>query len=150
MTAPRQILPGTTYMVTRRCIGSRFLLRPSSRSDALFRYILAVAAQRFGIRIHALCVMPNHFHCVLTDPHCKLPKFEQCLDGLVARSFNALYGRWESFWAPGSYSAVRLLTPASIVEKAAYTLANPVKAGLVRRGRQYPGIWVAAGLTGER
>ncbi len=150
MTAPRQILPGTTYMVTRRCIGSKFLLRPSSRSDALFRYILAVAAERFGIRIHALCVMPNHFHCVLTDPHCKLPKFEQCLDGLVARSFNALYGRWESFWAPGSYSAVRLLTPASIVEKAAYTLANPVKAGLVRRGRQYPGIWVAAGLTGER
>jgi REP element-mobilizing transposase RayT len=147
MTAPRQILPHTTFMVTRRCLGRKFLLRPSRKTDDLFRYILAVAAERFGILIHALCVMPNHFHCVLTDPFGKLPKFEQYLDGLVARSFNALHGRWESFWAPGSYSAVRLLSRATVVEKAAYVLANPVKAGLVRHGREWPGLRLAAGTT---
>jgi hypothetical protein len=30
-----------------------------------------------------------------------------------------------------------------VVEKAAYVLANPVAAGLVRRGREWPGLWSA-------
>jgi REP element-mobilizing transposase RayT len=137
-------------MLSRRCIGRRFLLRPSAESDHLFRYVLAVAAARYGIRLHAGCVMPNHFHLVLTDPRGELPRFEQYLDGLVARAFNALYGRWESFWAPGSYSAVHLLTQAAVIEKVTYALANPVEAGLVRRGREWPGIWFAAGLTEAR
>lgn len=148
MTLPRRITPSATLMITRRCFGRMLLLRPSQASNELFRYILAVAAERFGVWIHAYCVMSNHFHCVLTDPHGNLPRFEQYLDGLVARSLNALHGRWESFWAPGSYSAVRLLTPAAIVEKAAYVLANPVAAGLVRRGAEWPGLWGAAGLSG--
>ncbi|HYD53900.1 MAG TPA: hypothetical protein VEA99_14785 [Gemmatimonadaceae bacterium] len=145
---PRQIIPGATVMITRRCFGRMLLLRPSAASNALFLYILAVAARRFGVLLHAFCVMSNHFHCVLTDPHGNLPKFEQYLDGLVARSFNAIHGRWESFWAPGSYSAVRLLTPAAVVEKAAYVLANPVAAGLVRRGSEWPGVWGGAGVGG--
>jgi hypothetical protein len=29
MTAPREIIPGTTYLVTRRCTQRQFLLRPS-------------------------------------------------------------------------------------------------------------------------
>jgi REP element-mobilizing transposase RayT len=146
MTAPRQIIPGATLMITRRCLGRMFLLRPSKATNELFHYVLAVAAERYGIYLHAICVMSNHFHCILTDPLGHLPKFEQYLDGLVARSLNALHGRWESFWAPGSYSAVRLLSPRTIVQKAAYTLANPVSAGLVRHGAEWPGLWAAAGL----
>jgi REP element-mobilizing transposase RayT len=146
MTVARQVLPGTTLLITRRCFGRMFLLRPSKQGNDLFRYILAVAAGRFGVLIHAYCVLSNHFHCVLTDPKGNLPRFEQYLDGLVARSFNALHGRWESFWAPGSYSAVCLATPADVLDKAAYVLANPVAAGLVRRGAEWPGLWAAAGL----
>lgn len=148
MTLPRHITPGSTIMITRRCFGRMLLLRPSKVGNALFQYILGVAAERFGVLLHAFCVMSNHFHCVLTDPRGNLPRFEQYLDGLVARSFNALHGRWESFWAPGSYSAVRLLSPAAIVEKAAYVLANPVAAGLVRRAAHWPGLSAAAGLGG--
>lgn len=146
MTIPRQVLPGATLMITRRCFGRMLLLTPSDATNTLFAYVLAVAAQRYGILVHALCVMSNHFHCVLTDPLGNLPKFEQLLDGLVARSMNAMLGRWESFWAPGSYSAVRLLSPRDVVQKVAYTLANPVAAGLVRRGVEWPGLWAAAGL----
>jgi REP-associated tyrosine transposase len=143
MTAPRQVLPGATYLVTRRCAQRQFLLRPSRATDDVFRYLLAVAARRFGIRVHVYCVLSNHFHLVVTDPGAHLPAFEQYLDSLVARALNAALGRWESFWAPSSYSAVALHSTADIIEKAAYVLANPVAAGLVRHGRDWPGLWSA-------
>jgi len=146
MTAPRQILPGTTYLVTRRCAQRQFLLRPSQVTNDVFRYVLAVAARRFGIQVHAYCVLSNHFHLVVTDPGARLPAFEQYLDSLVARALNASLGRWESFWAPSSYSAVALHSSEDIVEKAAYVLANPVAAGLVRSARDWPGLWSAPEL----
>ncbi len=143
MTAPRQVLPGTTYLVTRRCTQRQLLLRPSPTTGAIFLYVLAVAARRFGIRVHAFCVLSNHYHLVVTDPGAQLPAFGQYLDSLVARATNASLGRWESFWAPSSYSAVALANPADILDKAAYMLANPVAAGLVRHGREWPGLWSA-------
>ncbi len=148
MTAPRQVLPGTTYLVTRRCAQRQFLLRPSKTTNAIFLYVLSVAARRFGMKIHAFCVLSNHFHLVLTDPFARLPAFEQYLDSLVARAVNASLGRWESFWAPSSYSAVALVSPADVVEKTAYVLANPVAAGLVRFGREWPGLWSGPELVG--
>jgi REP element-mobilizing transposase RayT len=141
MTAPRQVLKGSTYLVTRRCSQRQFLLRPSATTNAIFRYVLAVSAKKYGILVHAYCVMSNHFHLVVTDPKAQLPAFAQHLASLVARALNASLGRWESFWAPASYSAVRLTEPEDILEKTAYTLANPVAAGLVRHGTEWPGLW---------
>jgi putative transposase len=140
VTAPRQILPGASYLVTRRCSERRFFLRPSRLSNAIFLFVLAIAAKRFGVRVHAFCVLSNHFHLVVTDPEARLPAFVQYLCSIVARATNALLGRWEAFWAPGSYSAVRLESPEDIVAKTAYALANPVAARLVRRGTEWPGL----------
>jgi REP element-mobilizing transposase RayT len=141
MTAPRQVLPGTTYLVTRRCAQRQFLLKPSKATNEVFLYLLALAADRFGIRVHAYCVLSNHYHLVVTDPDARLPAFQQFLDALVARALNASLGRWEAFWAPNSYSAVTLVSTSDIVDKVAYVLANPVAAGLVRSGRLWPGLW---------
>ena len=105
MTAPRRILRGATYLVTRRCSERRFFLRPSASTTAIFQYVLAVAALRYNVLIHAYCVMSNHYHLVVTDPDAQLPEFSRYLDSLVARAVNASLGRWEAFWAPGSYSA---------------------------------------------
>jgi len=141
MTAPRQVLPGATYLVTRRCTQRQFLLRPGRLVNEVFLYVLALAARRFGIRIHAFCVLSNHYHLVLTDPHARLPAFGQFLDSLVARAMNASLGRWEHFWASNSYSAVALGSPQDILDKTAYVLANPVAAGLVRSAMDWPGLW---------
>ena len=141
MTAPRRVVPGTTYLVSRRCTQREFLLKPSALSNLIFKFVLAVAADRYGVLIHAVCVMSNHFHVVLTDPGANLPDFSRLLDGVVAKAMNALHGRWENFWAPSSYSAVTLVSPDDIVEKVAYTLANPAAADLVEHGRQWPGVW---------
>ncbi len=130
-------------MLTRRCSERRFFLRPSKAVNEIVSYVLAVAAERYGVVLHAFCVLSNHLHVVLTDVEGNLPAFERYLDSLIARSINALHGRWESFWAPGSYSAVALVGPQDVLAKCAYVLANPAAAGLVRRGREWPGLWSA-------
>jgi REP element-mobilizing transposase RayT len=141
MSLPRRVLPQKTYLITRKCAQRTFLLRPSDEANAVFRYVLAVAAERYRIQLHAVCVMSNHTHIVLTDPCANLPRFNQLLNALVARALNASLGRWEDFWNRKSYSAVTLVSPSDIVKEAAYTLANPVAAGLVRTGRMWPGVW---------
>jgi REP element-mobilizing transposase RayT len=141
MTAPRQVLAATTYLVTRRCLQRCFFLRPSRLTNETVGYLLALAAKRYGIQVHVFCVLSNHLHLVVTDPEAHLPAFFQFLDSLVARAINAALGRRETFWAPGAYSAVALITPDDVVAKSAYVLANPVAARLVRQARKWPGLW---------
>jgi len=43
---PSQVVPGRDYMITRRCSERRFFLRPDQDTNNVFRYCLALAAQR--------------------------------------------------------------------------------------------------------
>ena len=141
MTAPREIIPGRTYMVTRRCTQRQFLLRPSRATNQVFKYCLLVASKRFGILVHGFVVLSNHYHLVLTDIHGNLPMFMGWLNKHVAKSINALLGRWENLFDNGKYSAVVLEDEGAVRDKLAYTLANPVDAGLVKKARRWPGCW---------
>lgn len=140
MALPRRILPGRTYLLTRRCIDRRYLLKPSPIVDLILLYALAVAARRFGIDVHGFVFLSNHHHIVLTDVLGLLPRFAHWFHSIVARFLNAHYGRFESFWAPNSYSAVHLPGADEVEDKLAYVLANPVAAGLVEKGAAWPGL----------
>lgn len=136
--------------MSRRCSERRFFLRPSDTTNSIFLYILAVAAKRCGILVHAACVLSNHYHVLVTDPDARLPEFEQYLDGLVARATNASLGRFEGFWAAAtSYSAVVLTAPEDVVAKTVYALANPVAAGLVQAGDEWPGLRTSSDQLGS-
>jgi REP element-mobilizing transposase RayT len=148
MSAPRPVVKGTTYLVTRRCSERRFFLRPSRAVNEVFLFLLAVAAERFGLRVHLFCVLSNHFHLLLTDPKGRLPAFMQFLNGFLARVVNFIIGHKEAFFASGQYSAVELATPEDVLREAVYVLANPVAAGLVRFGHLWPGPWSAPERVG--
>ncbi len=147
---PRFILPGVTYLLTRRCAGRQLLLRPDPKVNQIFKFCLAVAAQRTGVAIHAFCVLSNHYHIVATDLHGNLPVFMHWLNEYVAKCLNSHWGRWESFWAPGSYSAVALADDEAVVAALVYTYTNPVNARLVRTHTDWPGaISMPADMDGE-
>jgi putative transposase len=148
MTAPRPIHPGTTYHITRRCTQQEFLLRPSAITNSILLYMIAVAAERTGVIIHAFCAMSNHLHLVLTDVCGRLPEFEHLLDGVAARALNVALGRSQALWDDDGYIAVVLATPQAVIDATAYVLANPVKAGLVASGREWPGLWSTPELIG--
>ncbi len=140
MTLPRRIVPNATYLVTRRCTQRKFLLKPSPRTTEIFKYCLAVAAQRTGVLVHAVAVMSNHYHAVCTDPEGRLPEFMTYLHRLTAVCMNAAMGRWENFWASEKPSAVLLENDDDILDKIVYTACNPVAAELVAKAAHWPGL----------
>jgi len=149
MSLPREIIPGATYLITRRTLRRHLLLRPDAAIRQLIIYLLAVSARRYGIQVHALVAMSTHLHLVVTDVHGLLPRFLQFFHRLVALGIKVLRG-WEGpVWDHEPTSAVRLLTRAAVVEKIAYTLANPVCAGLVWSAREWPGATVHVSDLGQ-
>ncbi|MCP3981031.1 MAG: hypothetical protein GY716_17175 [bacterium] len=132
--------------MSRRCLLRLFLLRPDSFVRRVFEFCLAHAAQRFSIRIHAYCVMSNHYHIVLTDTYGELPRFMHWLDEYVAKCLNRHHERTECFWGPGSFNAVRLVDTQAVLAAMLYVHLNPVEAGLTRSASEWPG---ARSLPGD-
>ena len=52
MTQPNRTLPGTTYMLTRRCSERLFFLRPDPLVNQVFKCVLAYAAAKTGVWVH--------------------------------------------------------------------------------------------------
>jgi putative transposase len=137
---PRRVVPGETYLITRRCYQRTCRLRPSAETNRIFLYCLAHAANRTGVAVHAVCVLSNHHHLVVTDIRGVLPDFLRELHRLTAKAMNASQGQWENLWAAEPCNAVRLVTDEDVEDKIAYVVTNPVAAGLVKQPEQWPGV----------
>jgi REP element-mobilizing transposase RayT len=140
MSIPREVLPGQTYMITRRCTQRQFLMRPDRETNNAFVYCLAEAAARYRIRVLFTAAMSNHHHTGIYDPDGNYPAFIEHFHKLFAKCQNALRGRWENFWSSEQTSVVRLVEPSDVLDKMTYALTNPVKDGLVERARHWPGV----------
>jgi REP element-mobilizing transposase RayT len=70
MSLPRPVYTGTTYMITRRCSERRLFLQPSPRVFQIFAFLMAVAAERTGVLLHAVCVLGNHVLCAAAHKTC--------------------------------------------------------------------------------
>jgi putative transposase len=140
MSMPREVLPGRFYMITRRCTQRQFLMRPDGETNNAFIYCLAIAADKFGIRVLFTVAMSNHHHTGIHDPDGTYPAFIEHFHKLFAKCQNALRGRWENFWSSEQTSVVRLIEPDDVINKMAYALSNPVKDGLVEKAHHWPGV----------
>jgi hypothetical protein len=76
------------------------LLRPDPATNNAFLYCLIAAAVRCEIGVLLPCAMSNHYHVVIFDRAGRYPEFIEHFHKLLARSQNALRGRWENFWSP--------------------------------------------------
>jgi putative transposase len=152
MAHPRRIVPGETYLITRRCYQRTLRLRPCTQTNRIFTYCLALAMQKTGVVLHAACVMSNHHHLVVTDPRGLLPDFLRELHRLTAKAMNAMQGESENLWAAEPCNVVRLTTDDDVEEKIGYVIANPVAAGLVKHPDQWPGFvaWGERSIRAER
>jgi REP element-mobilizing transposase RayT len=141
MSLPRRVLPNTTYMITRRCLGRRFLLRPDGAINNIFTYCLALAIEKHGVELHAACVMSNHYHLIVTDVEGVLPEFMGWLNRQLAMCIKRVRKWDEVVWEPNvAYSAVELEGTSEVLDKVGYVLLNPVSAALVRSPERWPGV----------
>ena len=143
---PRQIVPGGFWMLTRRTSQRLFLLRPDDEVNEAFLYVLAVAVEKYGIRLLGTCVESTHHHTVFQDPQGKAVEFYEHLHKMVAKVVNALRGRWEHFWSAEPPNLVALVEPTDVLDKLVYCLTNPVKDFLVERVHHWPGVNTLARL----
>jgi putative transposase len=147
---PRQVLPHQFYLVTRRCSRREFLLRPDPATNNAFLYCLINAALRCDIDVLMVCVMSNHYHAVIYDRAGRYPEFIEHVHKLVARSQNALRGRWENLWSSEQTCVVKLVGREAVMDKLVYTATNPIQAHLVERVHHWPGVNSLAALLSGR
>jgi REP element-mobilizing transposase RayT len=142
VSRPRSVLPGKTYFVTRRATRRHFLFRPDAQREmqGIFLYCLAVVAKEFGVIVHAVVVMSDHYHMVVTDVHGVFPDFTRELHRMLANVTKCHRGWAEEVFNKSQTSRVELLTVAAIIEKIAYVLANPVACFAVRYAYDWPGV----------
>jgi REP element-mobilizing transposase RayT len=126
-----------------------FMLRPDAKTKQLFEFCLALAVRMHRVLPLAWVVMSNHYHLVVYDPRGNVPAFMQHLNRLLASAFNARWGRRENFWSSDAPCITHLVTYADVMEKIAYTLANPVTAGLVDSVAEWMGSSSFAYLDGK-
>lgn len=138
MTLPRRVIPGA-YMVQRRVVHRRFYLQPSPATISIFLYCLAYAAKSTGVELHEFVAMTNHYHVVLSDPRCELPRFEQILNSFLARALNRHHGMRGTFWEREPFSGRYLPTDEDLMERCIYVLTNPCSANLVERASEWKG-----------
>ena len=139
MTAPRQILKGEFYLVTRRTLLRTYLLRPGPDVNRMFDYCLAEAAKKHNIDLIAWCAMSNHYHAVIYDPDGQVPAFIERFHKMLAKALSVHYRRFEGIWSRDQTCLTRLVTMGDVFDKVVYVLSNPAAAHLVEDIADWPG-----------
>jgi len=118
---------------------------PEAVRDIVLRHCLHDQGTR--ALIHAVVVMPDHVHLLLTplrdvdgNLH-SLAEILQAIKGASAHSLNRVLGRSGPVWQEESFDHV-LRAVESFEEKLEYIRQNPVRRGLVTRPEDYRWLWV--------
>jgi len=150
---PRIHVPGGFYHVMLRGNGGqKIFLDPED--GRIFLDILADAARRYGLRVHAWCLMPNHLHLLLqvgAEP------LSRAMQSIGQRYTARIHGRERrsGHLFQGRYKAVLVDADSYLLELVRYLHLNPVRAGLATRPeawrwsshRAYLGMEAAPMLT---
>lgn len=137
MPRPLRVQPaGAIFHITAR--GNR---RQPIYLDELdyrrFLILLGEVAKRFGFRIHAYCLLPNHFHLLVELQGENLSAGMQYLNGQYAQYFNRRHG-YDGHLFQGRFHSVFVQSEAHLLELYRYIVLNPVRAGLCRHPAQWP------------
>lgn len=140
MTKPRLVVPGSTYRITRRTLLSLPRLEPNPVTNQILLYCASLAAQKSGVRIHALVAMNNYQEITVTDSEGKLPIFLRELHRSTAKCLNASQNESENLWAAEHTSVSLLPCVDDVLDQIVRTAIAPVNAGLVDHPSHWRGV----------
>ncbi|MEW6611394.1 MAG: REP-associated tyrosine transposase [Pseudomonadota bacterium] len=135
--------PGRLYLLTSATHQRRPLFRDWQAGRALVAEIQqAVASRRVGSL--AWVIMPDHFHWLLELKEASLDALMRTLKSRSAIAINRHLGEDGQIWQKG-YHDHALRAEEDVQGVARYIIANPLRAGLVKRIGDYP-FWDAKWL----
>ena len=112
--------------------------------------ILARCQEKAPVEIAHFTFMENHYHMILFGEVKYYDKFFNMLNSLTARLIKKLTGQYPhgKVWER-RYNVMEIETGYDVIKRILYIYLNPVKAGLVRRVRDWLGLssfkWVHEG-----
>ena len=137
---PRRRFPDGTYHVTSRgAAGCPIYL--DGDDYRLFLVLLRDAVDRWEWFVHVLCLMPNHFHLVVTTTGPRLSAGMHRVNSVYAGTFNAKHERQGHLFGDRFHS--RMIDSDEYLQNACrYVLEKPVRAGLCASPADWP--WSAS------
>jgi len=145
---PRGIIVRSFVHITAK--GNRGV--PLYHRDSDYRFFLSCLrdyAARDAVRVHAFCLLGNHFHLLVEATDTPVSKMMHTLLHRYAQYVNRIHRYWghlfgDRFWA-------RVCTEEyDVLSVLRYVHLNPLRAGLVRKLELYP--WsshrIYLGITG--
>jgi len=131
----RTHFPGAKYHAYDRGNGGQDIFR-DWRDYTVFLEYLAESKAEYGFKLHAYCLMPNHFHLLIEVGKVALSKIMQDLLTRYSKYFNQqkqVYGHVFQ----GRYSAKLCETEAYFLGLIRYIHLNPVGVFLRERPEQW-------------
>jgi REP element-mobilizing transposase RayT len=107
----------------------------------IFYDCLAAAMPRYGVQVHAWCLLDTHFHLLLMSESGRLSDAMRFLGGRFTQRINYRDGRDGPIFR-GRFTSVSVESDAQLVQASRYIHRNPVEAGLVAKPWHWP--WSSA------
>ena len=112
------------------------------RTKLAFLHCLDGACQRTGWRVHAWCVMTNHYHLAISTPRANLVEGMKWLQGTFAARFNRFRNERGHLFQ-GRYKSLVVEPEAGLGPLCHYIHLNPVRAGLASVGQTSRYRWTS-------
>ena len=102
----------------------------------IFLILLKKALERYGGRLHAYCLMTNHYHMLMETEQQEIWKIMKMISHQYAMYFNSVNG-YKGHLFEGRYKACIVQDDAYFLQTSRYIHLNPVKAGIVKYPEDY-------------
>jgi len=127
--------PGAIYHITARGNNKQDIYHDEEDAE-LFLEIVEQAVERYGIIIHAYCLMRNHYHLLVEIPHGYLSEPMRQINLTYTKAFNKRYRKVGHVFQ-GRFKSKLIETDAQLLEVCRYIVNNPVRAGFAKRTADY-------------
>lgn len=126
---------GEIYHVINRA-NARLQIFDNEKDYQLFEKVLVEAKDRFDIDIYSYCIMPNHWHFVLSPKeNGGLPKFIGWLTMTHTQRWHVIHKSIGSgHLYQGRYKSFLVQKENYFLQLCRYVERNPLRAGLVKNG----------------
>lgn len=138
---PRVEKEGFHHIVNRGVARGNIFLQDEDYEK--FLEIVAIAKERYDFKLHALCLMNNHYHLLIETKHRNLSLLIRQINAPYAQYFNRKYNRVGPLWQ-GRFKNWFVYDETYLSVLFRYIEQNPIKAKITKTVGEY--AWASSSL----